>query len=38
MIYVLPGTATGFRFLNDLRNFFISKDRIEANIIAPCPH
>lgn len=38
MIYVLPGSPMGFRFLNDLRNHFISKSRTEANIIAPCPH
>lgn len=38
LIFVLPGTPMGFRFVNDLRNLFLAKERDQANIIAPCPH
>jgi ribosomal protein RSM22 (predicted rRNA methylase) len=35
---VLPGSPMGFRFLNDIREMVIKKERSELNIIAPCPH
>lgn len=38
LIFVLPGSPMGFRFLTDLRKLFISKPREECNIVAPCPH
>ena len=38
LVFVMSGSPTGYRYLNDLRNIFASKDNTEANIIAPCPH
>ena len=38
LVFVLPGTPMGFRFLTDLRNFVIEKPRDECNIVAPWPH
>lgn len=38
MVVVLPGSPTGFRYLNDLREKIRKQPREEMNIIAPCPH
>ena len=37
-VFVLPGSASGFRFLNDLREIFRKMPREQASIVAPCPH
>jgi ribosomal protein RSM22 (predicted rRNA methylase) len=37
-VFVLPGSPSGFRFLNDLREVFRVMPREEATIIGPCPH
>ena len=38
IVVVEPGSPKGFRYINDIRNWIIAKDRSEANIVAPCPH
>jgi ribosomal protein RSM22 (predicted rRNA methylase) len=37
-VFVLPGSPSGYRYLNDLREIFREMPRDEATIIAPCPH
>lgn len=37
-VVVEPGSPKGFRFINDLREWFRLKSREEACFVAPCPH
>jgi len=38
LLVVEPGSPKGFRYINSLREWILSKSRSEANIIAPCSH
>ena len=38
LLVVVPGSPKGFRYIHSLREWVLAKSRMEANIIAPCPH
>ena len=39
LIVIEPGSPKGFRFIHDVREWFLNTyERQEASIVAPCPH